>query len=95
MPLKCEYEINQLQSENMRIKMEAKWIIEAIAKAQRVRKVHKPLIIHTDVREMMSVNLVVQRQMEMDLQENNDKIHIFLQDLCLHDIIQILPVMSL
>ena len=28
--------------------LEAKWIIEAVAKAQRARKVSKPLIIHTD-----------------------------------------------
>lgn len=28
--------------------LEAKWIIEAVAKAKRVRKVSKPLIIHTD-----------------------------------------------
>lgn len=28
--------------------LEAKWIIEAVTKAQRARKIHKPLIIHTD-----------------------------------------------
>ena len=28
--------------------LEAKWIIEAVAKAKRIRKVSKPLIIHTD-----------------------------------------------
>jgi len=28
--------------------LEAKWIIEAVAKAQKARKVSKPLIIHTD-----------------------------------------------
>ena len=28
--------------------LEAKWIIEAVTKAQRVRKISKPLIIHTD-----------------------------------------------
>ena len=28
--------------------LEAKWIIEAVAKAQKIRKVTKPLIIHTD-----------------------------------------------
>lgn len=28
--------------------LEAKWIIEAVAKAQRARKVNKPLILHTD-----------------------------------------------
>ena len=28
--------------------LEAKWIIEAVAKAKRARKVSKPLIIHTD-----------------------------------------------
>ena len=31
--------------------LEAKWIIEAVAKAKRVRKVSKPLIIHTDYAE--------------------------------------------
>lgn len=28
--------------------LEAKWIIEAVTKAQRIRKISKPLIIHTD-----------------------------------------------
>ena len=31
--------------------LEAKWIIEAVAKAQRARKVNKPLILHTDYAE--------------------------------------------
>ena len=28
--------------------LEAKWIVEAITKAQQARKISKPLIIHTD-----------------------------------------------
>ena len=31
--------------------LEAKWIIEAVAKAQGARKVNKPLIIHSDYTE--------------------------------------------
>ena len=31
--------------------LEARWIIEAVTKAQRARKVNKPLIIHTDYAE--------------------------------------------
>ena len=40
--------------------LEAKWIIEAVAKAQRARKVNKPLILHTDYAEekIMPKNLI-------------------------------------
>lgn len=39
---------NRMQCGVLSDTLEAKWIIEAVTKAQRAREISKPLIIHTD-----------------------------------------------